>query len=453
MLRKLIKIVLGATILLALFLFVVFPMLVNTEKGRQQLAKMLGKALDRPVKIEGLKVGWFFSSVDIEGFSVGNPPGFPEGNMIEARQMHMESSIKKLLGGTIRGALAGQGLTVHMIRKGGQTNFDGLGGKRKEREKTEGEIPDLDLQLDLKDGRFIIEDLDKAEKLDVKKVSTSLRFTNMAGAKTADLVVTVAEVDNNAMKVRDLVLTMELAKEDLVIRELSAILPGKGTLAGDGAVQLRKGGGWQANLRMASVSIDGDMMPFVGAVYPMAAAAGGQMDGLLDATFSVKGNGLTWKKIKPNLTGTGDVKLSKLGLPAGSVVGQLTALAGGSAEKISFNNAGAQFKIQNGWLHFNRLSASGKEARYDLAGMVSLNGELRLSMDILPLVKTFGGESRYAKVQKYVKTLPVRIQGTTLKPELKAPDVNDLIKDNAGGLLEKGIEKGLGKLFDKDKKK
>jgi len=448
MVRKLIKIVLGLVLLLAVLVFVVLPMVANTEKGKQQLAKLLSNALDREVTIEGLEVGWFLSPVDIEGLRVKNPDGFGEGYMIDAAKLHMETSIRKLVAGTIRGALAGHGVTIHVIRKEGKTNFDGIGGKKRKKDepdKEKGEIPDLDLALDLRDGRFILEDRDKNDRLEVSGVGTKMRFTNMGGIKTADLTITVDAIDNKAMQVRDLILDSELAGDDLVVKEVAAILPGKGRLGGHGRMQLRKGGGWSANLQLRTVTISGDMMPFLGAVFPIASAAQGQIDGVLDGEFVIRGSGLTWEKIKPSLAGTGEVRIADLGLPADSVVGQVTALAGGKADGLTFNAAGAQFRIATGWLHFNRLSASGNQARYDLAGKVSLDGDMKLTLDLLPLVKAFGGRSNYEKVAQYVKRIPVRIEGTTTSPRLKAPSVAEL----AQGVGEDGLRKGLGKIFGK----
>ncbi|MHC4956989.1 MAG: AsmA family protein [Planctomycetota bacterium] len=442
--RKLVKFILGLAALAALLVFVVAPLVFSTGAGREKLAAALSKALDRDVTIADLDVGLFWSPVEISGLRIANPAGYPDGALLDAEYLKMESSLRKLIGGTIRGGLTGRGVTVHIIKKDGGTNMDGMGGDKREREKEKaGEVPDLDLSLDLSDGTFIIEDLDKPDRLEVGGVRTRARVTNQGGMKTADLEVGIDVIDTTAMKVKNLLLKSRLDGDDLVVPELSAELPGSGRLDGNARMGMRKGGGWSADLTLKQVSLDKDMMPFVGAVYPLAASAGGQVDGLLDARFKVNGTGLTWEKIKPDLTGEAQVTLSNLGLPSGSVVTQLTRLAGGGGDAVTFNSAGAAFAIRDGWLHFNRLSASGKKARYDLAGKVSLDGELKLTLDLLPLVKTFGGGGTYKKVAEYAKSIPVRIEGQATSPKLKAPTEKDL----AASVGEKALEKGLEKIF------
>lgn len=445
MLRRIIKWVFGLTIFLAIVVFVVLPLVANTEQGRKQLAKLMSKALDREVTIGGLDVGFFFRSVDIEDLAVANPAGFPEGNMIEATSLSMDASLRKLIGGTLKSGLTGRGLKLHVIRKDGKSNMDGFGGPPK-KDDEKHDAPDMDLELDLEDGSLTVEDLDKGERMHVSGVSMKMRLTNMGDVATAGLTITVASVDNKTLRVRDLVLDTRLEGEHLEINELSAILPGKGTLGGSGRMRVKNGPpAWNLKLAMKSVGIDGDMMPFVASVYPMAASAGGQVDGTLDGAFELAGIGLTWKKIKPGLTGTGNVTLSDLRLPQDSIISQITALAGGKAGGLTLNATGAEFAIRDGFLHFNRLSARGGESRYDFAGKVSLDGELALEYDLLPLVKQLGGGKAYAGAAQYVDKLPVRIVGSAGSPRLKAPKVDDIAKG--------ALRKGVGGLLDKIKKK
>jgi hypothetical protein len=129
------------------------------------------------------------------------------------------------------------------------------------------------------------------------------------------------------------------------------------------------------------------------------------------------------------------------------VLARIAHLAGREEGAVSLNNAGAQFQIQKGWLEFQRLSASGEQVRYDLAGRASLTGELQLTMDLMPLVRRFGGGDTYRKVARYIDRLPMRIEGTTAKPQLKAPRADDLLKD----VVEKQLGKELEDLFKKKK--
>ena len=107
------------------------------------------------------------------------------------------------------------------------------------------------------------------------------------------------------------------------------------------------------------------------------------------------------------------------------------------------------FGLSGGWIKFNRLSAETHEVRYDLAGKVSLDGQLDLTMDLMPLVKQFGGGKAYKDVSKHVDKIPVGIKGTSAAPKFALPSAEELAK----GILEKKAEEGLNDLLDKIKKK
>jgi hypothetical protein len=464
---RLFKWFLVLVILIVLFIGFGLPLLANTEEGRTKLAEVLGKSLNRNVAIGGLDVGWFFSSLDVENFRIDNPEGFPEGHFLKAGRIQFDSALKELVGGRVEGGLRGSGLDVHIIRKDGRTNLDGFGKKGGKEPAPEGREPDapdkpdtkedkgppgkpssdteLDVYLELTDSRVTIEDLDKGEKLVLEGVGLSTRLTNREGAADASVKIRIRAIDRDELKVRNLEIDSRAKGDWLELEQLSATLPGEGTLKGTGRLRVQGGDEWTANLTASKVGIDKDMMPIVAALLPFASSAGGQVEGLIDADFQMKGNGLTWEAMKPTLDGTGKVALSNMELPQDSVLAQAAALAGRSGGALTLNNAGAEFGLKQGWMQFNRLSASGEKARYDFAGRVSLDGKLELTMDLMPLVKTFGGGKSYAKASEYVKELPLRIEGTTDKPKLKAPELKDMAK----GAIEKGIGKGLGKLADK----
>ena len=449
MIRRLFKIFLVLTVLIVLFIGFGLPLMANTEAGRAQVARILGRALGRDVAIGGLDVGWFLSSVDVEDLSIANPEGYPEGSFLEAGSLALDSKFKRILDGEIKGGLTGKGLDVHIIKKGDGTNLDGLAKGGDEEKQDEGEGPDLDLTLELTDSRLRVTDLDKNEEIVIDGVGLLMQLTNRAGASNVGLKLRVASIDTGTLVVRELEIDARQAGDYLDLESLRALLPGKGKLTGSGRMRVRGGDDWAVKLDADEVGLESDMMPLVSAMYPFASTASGQADGTLGAHFEVKGKGLTWEAMKPTLDGTGKVTLTDLSLPESSVLALAAQLAGKPAGAIRLNNAGAQFGIRNGWMQFNRLSASGDQVRYDLAGRVSLDGKLELTMDLLPLVKQFGGGSAYREIEKYgVKTLPLGIRGTTGKPKLEAPKLADIAKDAARTKLEDEIEKGIGKALE-----
>jgi len=437
-------------VLLLVVVFVVVPLVLSTEKGRQQLEAVLGKALHRDVKIGELDIAPFYSSMKLGDLAIGNPEGYPAVPFLKAGSLKLEASVSKALGGRVVGGLTGKGLDVLIQRKGGGSNLDGLGGPREPEEpEKETEAPDLDLQLELTESRLTIEDLDKGEKLVLDGVSVLMKLTNRGDERDTGIKIRVNELDRGGIRIRDLNLDAKEENGWLDLEKIEAHFAGQGQLDGSGRLQVKGGDAWQINLAAKGVTLDDDLMPIAGALFPLAARAQGQAQGQLDASFDVRGNGLTWEAMKPSLVGQGEVTLTGLQLPTGSVLAQVATLAGRTPGAVQINDAGAAFGVDQGWISFHRLSAQTHEARYDLAGRVSLDGRLDLTMDLMPLVKQFGGGDLYRDVAKRVDKIPVGIKGTSAAPKIAAPKAEDLLR----GIVEKAAEEQLGDLFEKLKKK
>ena len=456
-------------LVLVLFLAVVFggPFLLSSEPGRKEIERILTEALHRPVSIGELDVGMFYASMELKRLAIANPEGYPQASFFKAGGLKLDASLGKVLNKQIQGSLKGQGLEVLIQRKGGGSNLDGLGGakgggaggpgeaprpsepKAPEEKPGATEGPDLDLALELTDSKVTIEDLDKGEKLVLEGVGVSMQLTNRADQRKTGIRIRVDSIDRGGIHVRDLQLEAKESGGWLDLEKIEAHLAGQGRIKGNGRLQIQGGDAWQARLDAVGVKLTDDLMPVVGALYPLAAKAEGQADGQLDASFDVRGNGLTWEAMKPSLLGKGQVLLTGLNLPSGSVVAKLAEFAGRSPGAVQVKDAGADFGLSQGWIAFNRLSAETHEARYDLAGRVSLDGQLDLTMDLLPLVKTFGGGSAYKDVAKRVDKIPVGIKGTSASPKFALPKAEELLK----GLVEKAAEDELGGLLDKLKKK
>ena len=456
-------------LVIVLVLAVVFggPYILSSEPGRKQIESILTQALHRPVAIGKLNVGMFYSSMELKELAIANPEGYPKASFFKAGGLKLDASLSKVLEGEVQGSLKGKGLEVLIQRKGGGSNLDGLGGAKKGGEGEPGEAPkpsepkepektpeakkgpDLDLALDLTDSRVTIEDLDKGEKLVLEGVSLSMQLTNRADQRNTGIKIRVDSLDRGGIHVRDLQLDAKESGGWLDLEKIEAQLAGQGQIKGTGRLQVKGGDAWEAKLNAVGVKLTDDLMPVVGALYPLAAKAEGQADGQLDASFDVRGNGLTWEAMKPSLLGKGQVLLTGLNLPPGSVVAKLAEFAGRSPGAVQIMDAGADFGLSQGWIAFNRLSAETHEARYDLAGRVSLDGQLDLTMDLMPLVKTFGGGDTYKDVAKRVDKIPVGIKGTSASPKFALPKAEELLK----GIVGKAAEDELGGLLDKLKKK
>jgi hypothetical protein len=433
-------------VLLLLIVFVGGPFLLSSEPGRKSIEGMLGSALGRDVTLGRLDIGLFYQSLKLDDLEIGNAEGFPAGSFLRASDLKLDASLKEVMKKHLQGNVYGSGIDLLIQRKGGTTNLEGLGGTKKR--EGAGEVPDLDLSLQLTDSKVTIEDLDKNEKVVLDGVGLWMQLSNRADRRDTNLRIRIDSLERGGIHVRDLELKAKEAEGWLDLEQVEAHLAGQGKLSGNGRLQLRDGDAWQLRLDAQGVKLSEDVMPVVGSIFPLAAKAEGQADGQLNATFDVNGKGLTWEAIKPTLLGTGQVTLTNVELPAGSVLAMVSQFAGRPPGAVQINDAGAVFGVQQGWISFNRLSANTHEARYDLAGRVSLDGQLDLSMDLLPLAKLFGGGT-YKDVAKRVNKIPIRIGGTSSAPKFALPKADDLLK----GLAEKALEDELGSALEKLKKK
>jgi len=424
------------------------PYILSSEPGRKQIETGLTEALHRPVSIGKLDVGFLFRSIELKDLAIKNPEGYPPASLFKADSLKFDVGLGDAVEKKFTGSLKGDGLAVLFQRKGGTTNLDGI-GSAKGGDTGEGKAPDLDLSLELTNSKVTIEDLDKNESLVLDGVGVWMQLTNRADRRTTGIKIKVDSIDRSGIHVRDLLLDAKESGGWLDLEKIEAHFAGQGQLNGTGRVQLQGGDAWQVKLVAQAVKLTDDLMPIVGSLYPLAAKAEGQADGQIDASFDVRGNGLTWEAMKPSLVGTGQVLLTGLQLPAGSVIAKLGEFAGRPAGGVQVKDAGASFGIGQGWIAFNRLSAETHEARYDLAGRVSLDGQLDLTMDLMPLVKQFGGGKAYKDVSKHVDKIPVQIKGTSAAPKFGLPKAEELAK----GILEKKAEEGISDILDKIKKK
>ncbi|MGH7163642.1 MAG: hypothetical protein ACREID_09165, partial [Planctomycetota bacterium] len=290
------------TVLLGAFVLFGLPLVVNTERGRNRIAELLGAGLDRKVTIGALDIGFLWSSLDMKEFAIANPAGFPAGEMLRAGDVHLDVALRPLLDRKVQGAFRGSGFLVNVLKKGGATNLDGLGGGG-----GGGGAPDVDLDvtLALADSRLVVEDLDRGEKIELDGVSLEMRLANRADSPDARLKIRIRSVDQRVLRVRDLELDALASGDYLDVAKVSASLAREGTLTGGGRVRVRGGDEWSARLEMHQVGLDAQLMPLAAAMFPLAAAARGQLDGVLEGTFELRGRGLTWEAMKPTLAGEG----------------------------------------------------------------------------------------------------------------------------------------------------
>ena len=352
--------------------------------------------------------------------------------------------------------MTGEGVTLHILKRGGKTNLHGLAPESSE---SSGDGPDLWLQLHLKDSRVVIEDLDQKQTLKLDGVDIDVFVSNRAGRENTRLQLHVASIQRGPFQVRDLTAILLHAKSDegerIDVTGLQATLGAGGRLAGSMSLPLPRDGTqkeWHASLELEDVGIDDSIRPLAQTLFPIGASDRAQFGGLLQGSFELRGSGITWDAIKPQLSGSGKVRLTRVSLAPGNLITLLTQWAGRQPKPLELTDCGAEFTIESGRVKFQRLSASGDEVRYDLTGSVTLDGALRLNMNAMPLLERY--RRREAdKLKRYIKEIPIPIRGTISHPRPKLPRMADLLTQVGKDRLLDWLDKELGKELERQTKK
>ncbi|MCZ6572218.1 MAG: hypothetical protein O7C98_03505 [Planctomycetota bacterium] len=441
---------------LGLLLILAGPLLLNTARAREQISAILSDALDREVTMGGHSVGLLLGRVQIEDLRVGNPDDFPEGTLLQADELQLVVSVRELLGGRIEGVMTGEGVTLHILKRGEKTNLHGLAPESSE---SSGDGPDLWLQLHLKDSRVVIEDLDQKQTLELDGVDIDVFVSNRAGRENTRLQLHVASMRRGPFQVRDLTAVLLHTKSDegerIDVTGLQAKLGAGGRLVGSMSFPFPRGceqQEWQASLELKDVGIDDSIRPLAQTLFPIGASDRAQFNGLLQGSFELRGRGITWDAIKPQLSGSGKVRLTRVSLAPGNLITLLTRWAGREPKPLELNDCGAEFTIEPGRVKFQRLSARGDEVRYYLKGWVTLDGALRLNIDAMPLLERYSRREA-DKLKRYIKEIPIPIRGTISRPRPKLPRMADLLTQaGKDGLLD-WLGKKLGKELERQTKK
>src|SRR5882762_5671766 len=95
------KIVLGLVVFL-LVLVVALPYILNVDRYRDSIASEIEKQTGRHVTLGKIRVT-FLPGVGliVEDLHIGNPPGFPQGDVVSARAIRVNLAIGPLLHSTI----------------------------------------------------------------------------------------------------------------------------------------------------------------------------------------------------------------------------------------------------------------------------------------------------------------------------------------------------------------
>jgi len=429
------RVVIAVVVVVAVVSAVVFGARawLGSDDPRARLERALAQTLHRDVIIEGLEVDG--SRVALTGVTIGNPEGIAGAPLLIAPRIDLEVALEDLLDDEVSGVVRAEAVDLRIVKQNGVTNL--LGPLK----RGTGEHP-LDLHVDLAivASRLLLEDLDRGQSLALEGVGVRALLSNRDGSRTADATVTVDEVGLHGIPLRDVELHAKATDDRVEIDRLDGTLGRAGKVHGTGELFLQGERGWSFVVSASDVDLDGDVRPLVAALYPplTATADATAAQGKLAADVELSGTGLHWEEIRPTLQGRGTLTLTDVTLPERSLLLDLAALAGRAPGPFTLSRGTVDAKVGSGWVELVRVTADTDAIPVPVTGRVSLQGELDLRVDLLPLVRVFG-VGPYREVGKVAASIPVRVRGTVEHPEIAPPTASDVSRSLVGGALRRAL--------------
>lgn len=433
----------GLIVVLGIAAWIVLPRLLDSDAVRREIEARLSEALDREVTIETLDVDADQAAVTLGGVRIADPPAFGDGALLEAERVRLDVGLDALRHGAIEGTLHASGVTVRVVRVGQTTNVHGLGrGKPKgDREP----IP-LALAVELSDSRVELVDRDAGETLTLDGVGLQAVVGADAGEREAGVNLQIAEASIDALTLREIAIQGQLEDDGLSVSRVTARLGDQARFAGSGRLALGPAGkraDWSVTASLSDAAIDADLVPIAVMVYPPLAKLGDAIEqspdtewGRLSLEVTLRGTGITWPALRPTLVGEGEISLADVLIPPDTLVGRLAVVAGHESGTLRLRRGTATFSLADEWVALERVQAEGDVVVPPVRGRVALDGRLDLEVDLMPLLKAYGGDA-YERASKISSTLPVRVAGTVSDPDIQRPTAGSVAKGLLGGLLNR----------------
>ncbi len=181
-------IVLGTILIILLAL----PFLISVDQFRPRIVTLLEEQSGRKIEIDKLQLGIIPSiRVEIHGFRVKNPEGFPEGDTLRIGRIDIGAELMPLLEGQLKvTSITVRSVTVNLLRnQHGAINYDPARGARKA-QKAAAVAEDT--------AAFSLSAIDSIEVRDIKLTSGSYhtrRKTVSEGMTLAGLNVVIRNLD------------------------------------------------------------------------------------------------------------------------------------------------------------------------------------------------------------------------------------------------------------------
>lgn len=408
--------------------------LARSIDAKAELERVLSEALGRDVTIGMLDVDPR-GHVGLRDVEIANPQGFEGAPLLHAGELQLDVGLSTLLDREVVGVVTVRAVDLHVVKQGGTTNLHGMLQQR-----GTGKPIDLHLDLAIHAAHVVLDDRDRGESLELDGVDVRVLASNREGEHSGEGQVTIAAVGLHGVTMRDVSMRVRGDDERVAIDELHGTVGKAGTVTGSGSLFLGGDKGWQFELAAEQIDLASDVAPVVSTLYPPLASsvAGTAATGFLAGSFTLSGNGLHWEQIEPTLAGKGRITLTDVVLPRESLLLAIAALAGREGESLTLAKVELELALADRWITLERVTSDAQSVEVPVTGRVSISGELDLKVELMPLVKAFGGGA-YADAARYTTSIPVRVRGTTRKPELAPPRAEDLAKGLLGGALRRAL--------------
>ncbi|HWB81596.1 MAG TPA: AsmA-like C-terminal region-containing protein [Nannocystaceae bacterium] len=427
------KLVIAALVLFAIAGGVAW-WLVRSIDAKAELERVLSDALGREVTIGVLDVDPR-GHVALRDVDIANPPGWGDAPLLHAGELDIDVELSTLLDREVVGVVTVRAVDLRVVKANGTTNLHGMFPKR-----GGGKPIDLHLDLAIHAAHVELEDRDRGESLALDGVDVRVLASNRDGEQQGDARLTIASVGLHGVTMRDVSLRVLGDGERVAIEDLRGTVGKAGTVTGSGSLFLGGDKGWQFELAAQHIDLASDVAAVVSTLYPPLASSveSTAATGFLAGSFTLSGRGLHWAQIEPTLAGKGRITLTDVVLPRESLLLAIAALAGREGESLTLTKVELELALADRWITLERVSSDAQSVAVPVTGRVSLSGELDLKVELMPLVQAFGGGA-YAGAAKYTTSIPVRVRGTTKKPELAPPRAEDLAKGLLGGALRRAL--------------
>lgn len=434
------------------------PRWLGSDLSKARLEALLSEALGREVTIESLEIADDAPAIELRGVTVAQPPSLAvpeEGPLLYAELVRLEVSLEELLARRVVGVARAHGVTLVVLERQGKTSVHGLGPPKstaaaRGEPGEPGEPIELALGIELHDVALRLLDLDRGEAIDVRDVAVRGHLGDELGdgpnsAREAMATLTAAALEVRGVALHDLMVQATLDETAIELPRVRAEVGEHGILEGRGRLGLPSAKSkderdWSVELTLTDAELDGPLRDLVATAVPVMVRATGSegepTTGRLGATVAIEGRGLRWASIEPSLRGTASLTLRDVEMPATATLLQLAELAGREPGPWTIATASAELRVEDGWLHPGAIVLG--ELRPRLEGRVSLQGQLDLTLDLMPLVEAFGGGT-YAAVARTTTRIPVRITGTVREPELAPPRARDVAAGLLGGAVRRAL--------------